>query len=293
MSQIHVTLTWVWSPWSIFSRSSGLPVTSSSCAFNSGVSSKGPWSCVGVIVGVSPSAVWILNLLQDVQQHNALLNGKSLQNYPTYSLHWIVWSWFPPKKMDNLQYWSLIYSSIMETPLANWSSSLLFVTLHVSFSMYIDNAVNRLLKSPKIPPFKHHPWPPGCLSLWQRDNLFAIGPPTFEESTWRTNHPEMAGSKKNAQATNMLPKTGWNMTKKYYLLGVSIILREWLCLVILFWDDVPRCHCIRNAKTWQSMTRMPQVSWHLNVLHSIWDRIYIVAKSSKKQQSPNNPPKKK
>lgn len=80
----------------------------------------------------------------------------------------------------------------------------------------------------------------------------------------------------------MLPKTGWNMTKKYYLLGVSIILREWLCLIILFWDDVPRRHCIRNAKTWRSMTRMPQVSWHLNVLHSIWDRIYIVAKSSKK-----------
>ena len=31
-----------------------------------------------------------------------------------------------------------------------------------------------------------------------------------------------------------------------------------------------------------TVTRMPQVSWHLNVLHSIWDRIYIVAKSSKK-----------
>lgn len=43
-------------------------------------------------------------------------------------------------------------------------------------------------------PSKHHRWPPGCLSLWQRDNLFAIGLPAFEESTWRTNHPEMAGS---------------------------------------------------------------------------------------------------
>ena len=121
-----------------------------------------------------------------VQQHNALLNGKSLK----ITLHIPYIELFDPPKMDNLQYWSLIIQQYHGNSIGIWSScdtSCLIFDVHRQCRQ--PPAVH-----PRNPPSKHHRWPPGCLSLWQKDNLFAIDPPAFEESTWRTNHPEMAGS---------------------------------------------------------------------------------------------------